>query len=264
MADQQQNNVLSAVFPAPAPFYKYFTPANLARLEEYRRAHETKRASDETSEALTTSDQHVDIADLSPELRFLIPPEPPADGVYRSFGDIYNINDILPSLSDQGIEQLYPSHSSQQPQSPQDSTTHSAWTFDHTFYLRKLAKSLLLNFLELVGTLSIAPDQYGRKIEDLRTLFINSHHLINEYRPHQARESLITMMEEQLESSKKETEGVRKMKEKVEEVLRQLASGELDLADTAAPSDQKEGERSKADLDEQRNIWAALEVEPGP
>ena len=82
-----------------------------------------------------------------------------------------------------------------------------------------MAKSLLLNFLELVGVLSVNPEQYGRKIEDLRTLFINAHHLLNEYRPHQARETLILMMEEQLARSRAETDGIRNMKEKVDSIL---------------------------------------------
>ena len=57
---------------------------------------------------------------------------------------------------------------------------------------------------------------------DLRTLFINFHHLLNEYRPHQARESLILMMRDQLERSRKETEGILKMKEEVEGMLEGL------------------------------------------
>jgi len=82
-----------------------------------------------------------------------------------------------------------------------------------------------LNFLELVGILSVNPEQWVPKWEDLNTLFRNAHHLINEYRPHQARETLIAMMEDQLERKKAEVEGVLKMKDKVDSVLAEL--GEL-------------------------------------
>jgi mediator of RNA polymerase II transcription subunit 7 len=52
---------------------------------------------------------------------------------------------------------------------------------------------------------------------------VNAHHLINTYRPHQARESLIVMMESQLAEGRKETEQCEKMKKKVEERLQFMA-----------------------------------------
>lgn len=62
------------------------------------------------------------------------------------------------------------------------------------------------------------------KVQDIRTILINMHHLINEYRPHQARETLIMMMEEQIEQMDKEIEDSRKARERVEEVLREAQS----------------------------------------
>lgn len=112
--------------------------------------------------------------------------------------------DTLPSLQEQGIEQLYPSppdqrlqpqpqgqsHGQSQGQSQGQSEgqsqgqdeapdeipagtddapaaatsmdgngTQSEWTLDRAFYLQKIAKSLLLNFMELVGVLSVDPAQ---------------------------------------------------------------------------------------------------------
>lgn len=49
------------------------------------------------------------------------------------------------------------------------------------------------------------------------------HHLINEYRPHQARETLCLRMEEQLEKIRKETEENKKAVVKVEAMLAGLA-----------------------------------------
>jgi mediator of RNA polymerase II transcription subunit 7 len=73
-----------------------------------------------------------------------------------------------------------------------------------------------------MGIMSVNPEHAAEKIQDLRTLFINFHHLLNEYRPHQARESLIMMMEDQLERSKNEIEGIERMKMKVDGILKGL------------------------------------------
>lgn len=50
--------------------------------------------------------------------------------------------------------------------------------------LRRLSKSLLLSFLELVGLLAVNPEQYADKTADIQTMLFNIHHLINQYRPH--------------------------------------------------------------------------------
>lgn len=57
------------------------------------------------------------------------------------------------------------------------------------------------------------------KFQDISTIVKNMHALINEYRPHQARETLINMMEEQLERKRAEVDGIKRMKEKVEETF---------------------------------------------
>ncbi|KAJ9640483.1 Mediator of RNA polymerase II transcription subunit 7 [Coniosporium tulheliwenetii] len=196
MADEQDEGI-GSTFPVPPPFCKHFTTDNLARLKELRENAQGEGSGAETSEPGTSSLRRV--LDLPPELRFLIPPEPPTDGKWRNFGGQYDLSDPLPSLNDL---QLYPSGPDEDPL-----TIPSEWTLDRAFYLKKIAKSILLNFLELVGTLSINPDQFEEKTQDLRVLFINAHHLINQYRPHQARETLILMMEEQVERTRAQVEG---------------------------------------------------------
>lgn len=76
-----------------------------------------------------------------------------------------------------------------------------------------------MNYLELVGIMGIVPEQFDEKVHHLRIHLINMHQLINEYRPHQARETLILMMEEQLKGLKRETEENRQARRKVDEML---------------------------------------------
>jgi len=257
MAEQQQQqpNVLAAAFPSPPPFYEHFTPENLERISTLRATQQA--SSSNTPQQTPESKLPIRLLDLPPELRFLQPPEPPAEGRYRSFGDNYNLNEVLPSLKEQGIEQLYTP-----PDTPGSSSNDSAGAHtDRALILKLIAKSLLLNFLELMGIMSVNPEQYSDKIQDLRTLFINFHHLLNEYRPHQARESLILMMEAQLARAKAETEGIEKMKAKVEGILAGLGQAKL------VSGDEMEREmKSTVEGDDdryEREVWDELEKEFG-
>ncbi|KAK7097965.1 mediator of RNA polymerase II transcription subunit 7-like [Littorina saxatilis] len=110
------------------------------------------------------------------------PPPPPVQDKYQMFGQTFTADDaIIRPLEASGVRRLYPQ------------------AYDHKRELKKLNHSILINFLDLIDILIRAPDSPKRaeKLEDLNLLFINMHHLINEYRPHQARETLRVMMEEQ-------------------------------------------------------------------
>ena len=96
------------------------------------------------------------------------------------FGASFTADDmIIRPLESQGFRRLHPQ------------------TYDHKRELKKLNHSILANFLDLLDILIKAPDSPKRneKLEDLNLLFIHMHHLINEFRPHQARETLRVMME---------------------------------------------------------------------
>jgi mediator of RNA polymerase II transcription subunit 7 len=100
-----------------------------------------------------------------------------------------------------------------------DDTNH-----DRALNLKRLAKSALLNFLEFVGVASIDPDGISEKTDDIETILINMHHGINEYRPHQARESLIQTMQNRLDQIRAETAAVNAVTDKGKRVLEGLGS----------------------------------------
>ncbi|XP_014665415.1 PREDICTED: mediator of RNA polymerase II transcription subunit 7-like [Priapulus caudatus] len=160
------------------------------------------------------------------------PPPPPIQDTYSMFGVTFHVDDlIIRPLESQGIKRLYP-------QNPQN--------FDHKRELKKLNHSILVNFLEMLDILIRAPATAKRKekIDDLNLLFIHMHHLINEFRPHQARETLRVMLEVQkrqrLETAERFQMHLDSVGEKLQACLASLPdAGELDcrLLAAAAPAE---------------------------
>lgn len=103
------------------------------------------------------------------------PPDPLTGGAYSMFGVTMTCEDqIIRSLEEQGISRLYHRN------------------FDRRKELKKMNQSLLLSFMDLLDVLVLSPDT-GRRVEmcqHISLLFIQMHHLINELRPHQSRESI--------------------------------------------------------------------------
>lgn len=169
------------------------------------------------------------------------------------------INETLPTLTAAGVLQLYPS--SLQINGDKQSTSSPA------IHLKALLRSTLLSFFELTSLLSANPTAAFAKIEDFRILFLNMHHLINEYRPHQARETLILMMEEQIDRRRAEVEAMRQMRERVEEVLRGLGKGEEERPSSESLDAVKLPPNGEAVVDIERDkrtkvqsrIWDALD-----
>ena len=89
MAEQTQPRALSAAFPTPPPFYKHFTAENVARVKQLRKEQSQSNGGSDQSAQDSTK---LDVLALPAELRSLIPPEPPADGRYKSFGIQHDVN----------------------------------------------------------------------------------------------------------------------------------------------------------------------------
>ena len=94
--------------------------------------------------------------------------------------------------------------------------------FDHIVEMKKLNHSILVNYMELLDIMIEAPHSSERqkKIEEIKILFINLHHLINEFRPHQARETLRIMLHRQKKTRMETAERLRKNIEKAREILK--------------------------------------------
>ena len=234
MADAQQppqdEDLIISFFPDPPPFYRKFTAENLERLKEIE-----KEAGLDSSDAKATPKLSLDqILALPAELRYLIPPEPPADDQeFNVFGTATTVkgDDVFAKhmeftrhrmmeegvLEDWTYEQLYPAAQL----SASDSSTTTSAMLDRQKVLFRLLRSILLAYMSLLGLVAIDPVSPAKseKIAEMLTMVMNMHALINEYRPHQARETLIRKMEAQVLRKKAEIESVRKMGERVRAVL---------------------------------------------
>lgn len=85
---------------------------------------------------------------------------------------------------------------------------------------------------------------------------------MNEYRPHQARETLIEMMEEQIRREREETKEAKEMVRRVRETLERIAAD--DNGDEKAMGMEDRGEENEpVEDDEEKIVWRVLEREVG-
>jgi mediator of RNA polymerase II transcription subunit 7 len=271
-------------FPDPPPFYKHFTTENLARLKDIEK--EAAPQDDETNPSTSYSTTRLSaeqILALPTELRYLIPPEPPADDAeFRVFGTVEKargMNIFMKQMDyvadhlkyqdvfhDWTYEQLYPSSSTEpttDDPSAQQPTTNNSASLDRQNYLFRFLRSILMSYISLLGIVAANPtsEQKDQKLKDIMTLVANMHALINEYRPHQARQTLIAKMEQQVRRKREEVEAVRKMGEKVREVL--AGFGAVDGEDKLGDGDEENVEDGTRAMEEarrrvQRGTWEAV------
>lgn len=214
MADE----LISSLYPPPPPYYKFFTEENVDKFQKWCETHNVEE-------------------ELPPgELRFQVPPKVPLGEQYRGYGSLWALENKLPSLKALGWRQLY---------NDDDETITSTQKIDE---LHKLLDSLLLNFLELVGSVSVEPAKFYVKIEDLKLILINMNHLLNTYRPHQTRESLIMLLKTQIEAKRAEIQAIDNTAEEVKARILSLVQNEsfTDLLQDE-PVNDSEQELSNAD-----------------
>ncbi|KAL6709861.1 Mediator of RNA polymerase II transcription subunit 7 [Coniothyrium glycines] len=268
-------------FPDPPPFYKHFTSENQERIREIekeagRSDNDTKSTTTRAFGASLSAEQ---ILALPTELQYLIPPEPPADDEeFTVFGQptkakgadmfMMNMEHISNALTLEQVfdewkyEQLYPSAPIEAASQPDSSST--AATLDRQNYLLRFIRSIMLSYISLLGIVAsdAASPLKNEKLKDILSMVANMHALINEYRPHQARETLIRKMEHQVERKKSEIAGVRRMADKVRNVLEEFKQEveEFNKGD-AAKSDEEVKIIADAEKrqESQSRMWEAME-----
>ncbi|KAI9316671.1 MED7 protein-domain-containing protein [Dichotomocladium elegans] len=197
-------------WPEPPFYYKRYTADNVERLQQAKKQH---------SFPDTPISQPPDPDFL---LASLEPPKIPTES-YTIFEQRWQINEQLQSLQDLGVKQLFPTG-----------------PIDRVAELKKLNRVLIVQFFKLLDTLVENPEEYGRTIENISTIFINMHHILNDYRPHQARETLRLLMESQIAKKRQMAADLRS---KSQAALRELEAfgkeivGPLLGPDNQDPSD---------------------------
>ncbi|CAK7264049.1 Mediator of RNA polymerase II transcription subunit 7 [Sporothrix epigloea] len=207
MASQDDPNAVAPYPQPPSYLWSQFTEENEAAINKLREGY-----AEETGESLEAGTV---VPDVPEALAVLQPPEPPTSGRWRVFGQMYNLSNQLPSLEEQGVMRL----GALMPADSAEKDAHVSKVFE----LKKLSKSLLLNFLELAGILAVNPRGAADKLADLQTIFFNMHQHINEWRPHQTREALISMLQAQLERTRNETRALHEVTDSVRKTLVALA-----------------------------------------
>ncbi|KAL9000699.1 MAG: hypothetical protein Q9169_000735 [Polycauliona sp. 2 TL-2023] len=184
------------------------------------------------------------LLDLPPELRNLLPPPLPLPGQeYRIFGETHATPAPAPT------------------EAPPKDTPNPHRLINTT-------RQLLLAFLSLTNSLAMDPDKWAPKWDDMKALLSEAHGIVNEYRPHQARETLIQMMEEQVERSKAETQGCKEVCERVRKVVGDVESREaltvpnMELQGEHRPSNKCWETTSGLDATE-KHVWHIIEEEIG-
>ena len=105
--------------------------------------------------------------------------------------------------------------------------------------------------------------------EELKALFESLHAGLNAWRPHQSREMLISMMEEQVKGIKAESERVRESVSRAKEVVEGISKDGLEVQErqrvgnipTAGLSDLENRKRKRSD--KEKMMWQLIEREVG-
>ncbi|CAF9937259.1 MAG: Mediator of RNA polymerase II transcription subunit 7 [Heterodermia speciosa] len=259
MTDQQPTVAISAAFPAPPPFYKHFTNENLARLEKLRASNDSS-IEGISPDVPAKVPPALDITSLPTELRYLIPPSPPS-GEYRSFNTTHGAQPPHSQIF-HDAQQLFKAP----PLIPLPPPTAPS-SLPSPQRLLTVVHRILLEFLALTQILATEPATYPAKWEDLRSVFIEAHGIINGYRPHQARETLIEMMEEQIRKGREEIKICDEAKTKIKQVLSGLGKADRELEGKGTASVERQaGNKRKREVsteEEDRRVWELLRKEIG-
>ncbi|CAI5719912.1 unnamed protein product [Peronospora destructor] len=117
-------------------------------------------------------------------------PPKPMEPTYHMFGSPYSTLDVVPDLLQPGKKLYAPERDD------------ADVLMDYKAQMKKINHSLLANFVELIDVLIKKPSLFNEKLDDMELLFLNMHNLINAFRPHQARETVIQILKTQVQDRK--------------------------------------------------------------
>lgn len=128
-----------------------------------------------------------------------------------------------------------------------------------------LTHKLLLTFLSLTNALATNPSGYGPIWDELHELFQEINKVINGYRPHQARETLVLMLEEQLERVRGETKGLGEAVGRAKEVVETLGKEDGGVEQGTAKDQIQDpmGREIRKKQREEKRLWEVLAREVG-
>ncbi|RLN93229.1 hypothetical protein BBJ28_00009151 [Nothophytophthora sp. Chile5] len=150
------------------------------------------------------------------------PPPDPMEPTYHMFGSPYSTQDIIPDLLPQEGKKLYlPTATAA------DHGEGSVTNVDSKAQMKKYGRCIERQ--EAGETL------YG-SLDDVELLFLNMHNLINAFRPHQARETVIQMLKTQIQERRDAARDIRRTIDESRRAV-ELVHGELhESTDDAAAS----------------------------
>lgn len=145
------------------------------------------------------------------------PPKPITDGSYSMFSAEIKVDEpIIRTLEEQGIKPLFPKE------------------YDYRREIKKMNASLSASMLDLLDALIRSPESDKRveKCSDIEMLFIQIHHLINEMRPHQARETIRVKLNHQKKQRLELIEYLEKQIVQVIDMINSTINSIPDLCET--------------------------------
>ncbi|KAI9913408.1 hypothetical protein PsorP6_005816 [Peronosclerospora sorghi] len=178
------------------------------------------------------------------------PPPDLMEPTYHMFGSPYSTQDVVPDLLQPG-KKLYASEG--------DDGTVSV---DYKAEMKKINHSLLANFVELVDILIKKPALFNEKLDEVELLFLNMHNLINAFRPHQARETVIEMLKTQVHERREAARDIRRTIDESRQAVERVHEELHELTDDATAMDGLTSDRTDDDI-KMESVDGSLAVETG-